>query len=85
VTDACINWETTVTALEKLREGVRARRAAHGPRTKIFNGVKAAAKELLVKTNGVNGNGHAHPEQIEKGFNDDAMDLLSRGKAAHAT
>lgn len=26
VTDACISWETTVPVLERLREGVRARR-----------------------------------------------------------
>jgi 3-deoxy-7-phosphoheptulonate synthase len=26
VTDACLAWEDTVTALERLREGVRARR-----------------------------------------------------------
>ena len=26
VTDACINWETTVHVLERLREGVRGRR-----------------------------------------------------------
>ena len=26
VTDACINWETTVQVLERLREGVRGRR-----------------------------------------------------------
>ncbi|KIY71542.1 phospho-2-dehydro-3-deoxyheptonate aldolase [Cylindrobasidium torrendii FP15055 ss-10] len=28
VTDACISWETTVLALDRLREGVRGRRAA---------------------------------------------------------
>lgn len=28
ITDACINWENTVTVLDRLREGVRARRAA---------------------------------------------------------
>lgn len=28
VTDACINWETTTKVLDRLREGVRARRAA---------------------------------------------------------
>lgn len=27
VTDACISWEATVPTLERLREGVRARRA----------------------------------------------------------
>jgi len=28
VTDACINWEATTRVLDRLREGVRARRAA---------------------------------------------------------
>ena len=32
VTDACIDWATTVTTLEKLREGVRARRQLLGPK-----------------------------------------------------
>lgn len=27
ITDACISWDTTVGVLERLREGVRARRA----------------------------------------------------------
>lgn len=27
VTDACISWETTIPTLERLREGVRGRRA----------------------------------------------------------
>jgi len=43
VTDACIAWETTVPVLERLREGVRARRAlvakqANGGYEKKFNG-----------------------------------------------
>jgi 3-deoxy-7-phosphoheptulonate synthase len=29
ITDACIDWETTVTALEQLAEAVRARRAVN--------------------------------------------------------
>lgn len=29
ITDACIDWETTVTTLENLAEAVRARRAAN--------------------------------------------------------
>jgi 3-deoxy-7-phosphoheptulonate synthase len=79
VTDACISWDTTVLALEKLREGVRARRAAVGAPNKLVNGVKAAMRNSLhVKSNGANGNGHAHPDQVEKGFNDDAMNLFSR-------
>jgi 3-deoxy-7-phosphoheptulonate synthase len=28
ITDACINWEDTIKALDVLREGVRARRVA---------------------------------------------------------
>lgn len=35
VTDACIDWDTTVATLEKLREGVRARRAMLGPQRTI--------------------------------------------------
>jgi 3-deoxy-7-phosphoheptulonate synthase len=30
ITDACINWETTVTVLEQLAEAVRARRKVTG-------------------------------------------------------
>ncbi len=32
VTDACIDWDTTVSTLDKLREGVRARRQLLGPK-----------------------------------------------------
>ncbi len=30
ITDACINWDTTITVLEDLAAAVRARRAANG-------------------------------------------------------
>lgn len=30
ITDACVNWETTVTVLEDLADAVRARRAING-------------------------------------------------------
>lgn len=30
ITDACINWENTITVLEDLAEAVRARRQANG-------------------------------------------------------
>ena len=33
ITDACINWEDTVTVLEDLAEAVRARRAVNGSST----------------------------------------------------
>ncbi|UZJ57133.1 hypothetical protein CBS101457_006453 [Exobasidium rhododendri] len=79
VTDACISWDTTIIALEKLREGVRARRAAVGPQNKILNGVKAVINNgISTKSNDANGNGHASQAQTEKGFNDDALNLFSR-------
>ena len=31
ITDACINWDSTVTTLEELAEAIRARRAAKAP------------------------------------------------------
>lgn len=44
VTDACIDWETTVTVLDRLREGVRGRREivkrqARGEKVNGINGV----------------------------------------------
>lgn len=66
VTDACINWDTTVTALNKLCEAVRARREA----TKSHGGIKV---KVL--------NGHYNPTvpevKIAKGFNDDAIALFA--------
>lgn len=65
VTDACLSWEMTVPALERLREGVRARRALVAQNVgHATNGIKEV-KLNGTKANGVNGtngaNGvHAH-------------------------
>ncbi|KAI0356442.1 3-deoxy-7-phosphoheptulonate synthase [Trametes cingulata] len=50
VTDACISWEQTVPVLERLREGVRGRRALVQKRARSFS-VDANG----VKLNGANG------------------------------
>ncbi|RHZ71039.1 3-deoxy-7-phosphoheptulonate synthase [Aspergillus turcosus] len=39
ITDACINWETTVTVLEDLADAVRARRAVKTSKSNGVNGV----------------------------------------------
>lgn len=51
VTDACLSWEMTVPVLDRLREGVRARRVfvARNATGHVTNGVKD------IKLNGVNG------------------------------
>lgn len=51
VTDACLSWEMTVPTLDRLREGVRARRelVARDARGYATNGVKE------IKLNGING------------------------------
>ncbi|KAH9854751.1 3-deoxy-7-phosphoheptulonate synthase [Lenzites betulinus] len=51
VTDACISWEQTVPALERLREGVRGRRALVQ---------KRARGSVSVKVDGANGVNGAH-------------------------
>lgn len=63
VTDACLSWEMTVPALERLREGVRARRelvtrkAGHiGVEEIKFNGTGA--------TNGVNDTNVANGSRV---------------------
>ncbi|CAD6884804.1 unnamed protein product [Tilletia controversa] len=68
VTDACIDWETTVAALDKLRSGVQARRATNPV---VGNAASAAA----------NGNGHSgytSPGTPAKGFNDDVLATLGK-------
>ncbi len=47
IPDACISWEQTVPALDRLREAVRGRRNA------VYR--KAMGMDIAVKTNGVNG------------------------------
>lgn len=41
ITDACIDWETTVTTLEELAEAVRARRALQAANGAASNGAAA--------------------------------------------
>ncbi|OJT11528.1 Phospho-2-dehydro-3-deoxyheptonate aldolase, tyrosine-inhibited [Trametes pubescens] len=50
VTDACISWEQTVPVLDRLREGVRGRRALVQKRARGHS-----AEAVSAKTNGVNG------------------------------
>lgn len=38
ITDACIDWDTTVTVLEQLAEAVRARREKNGVQNGVQNG-----------------------------------------------
>jgi len=66
VTDACISWEMTIPALDRLREAVRARRELVSRKAKgleiLSNGVKELKLNGVNGTNGVNGvngvNGH---------------------------
>ncbi|PWN53953.1 putative 3-deoxy-D-arabino-heptulosonate 7-phosphate synthase isoenzyme [Violaceomyces palustris] len=69
ITDACIAWETTVEALDKLRIGVQARRqkAPAGMRR-----TRSASGE------GVN-DGYLEPKTTGQGFNDAALASLGRG------
>ena len=63
ITDACINWDTTVSVLNKLREGVRARRA----RTpESANPTRKANENVL--PNALN----------QGGFNDHGIDTLGK-------
>ncbi|EJF63381.1 3-deoxy-7-phosphoheptulonate synthase [Dichomitus squalens LYAD-421 SS1] len=58
VTDACISWEQTVPVLERLREGVRARRA------RVRKGARGD-----VKLNGVNGSNGVNGTHAVNGAN----------------
>lgn len=77
ITDACINWETTVQALDQLREGVRARRAETlkeasqlkapvGMKVRGGDDTAASGMSSSVSSLGANGNGGA-------GFNDGVL------------
>ncbi|CAO1629319.1 unnamed protein product [Parajaminaea phylloscopi] len=75
ITDACINWETTVEALDELRAGVKARRAATAqekltpPAGMVVRGlVSAAASGRASPSGGAAG----------AGFNDGAMSALDK-------
>lgn len=50
VTDACISWQMTVPALDRLREGVRARRVLLARSVRNFEPLTCG-----MKLNGVNG------------------------------
>ncbi|GAA5997753.1 3-deoxy-7-phosphoheptulonate synthase [Rhodotorula paludigena] len=52
VTDACIDWETTVKVLNTLRSGVQARRKLTGGRRGIDNRALATASERASSVNG---------------------------------
>ncbi|KAK0519673.1 hypothetical protein OC834_007304 [Tilletia horrida] len=73
VTDACIDWETTVVALDKLRAGVQARRT-----TNPVVG-DAAANAAAAAANG--SSGHLTPGTPAKGFNDDVLATLGKRSA----
>lgn len=45
VTDACLSWDMTVPALERLREGVRARRELVSQKSKGLEHLANGAKE----------------------------------------
>src|SRR5882757_4726671 len=53
VTDACLSWEMTVPALDRLREAVRARRGLVSQKAKGLELLSNGVKEL--KLNGING------------------------------
>jgi len=60
VTDACLSWEMTVPALDRLREGVRARRelVAQNAAGSVSNGIKETKSNDVNDTgvvDGVNG------------------------------
>ncbi|KAL6718565.1 3-deoxy-7-phosphoheptulonate synthase [Lecanora helva] len=56
ITDACINWETTVDVLEQLADAVRTRREVRKAKSKgAANGVPATNGAPNGTTNGVNG------------------------------
>lgn len=63
ITDACISWETTVQALDKLREGVRARRSkSTNPPTQ-----RSTMNDDMLR-----------PKSTTAGFNDDALATLGK-------
>ncbi len=74
ITDACVNWETTVQALDTLREGVRKRR--ENPEAKRYFKARLSRSS---SSEGVNdhflqtgGKGQS------QGFNDDALATLGK-------
>lgn len=68
ITDACINWETTVKALDTLREGVRKRREVAGSRAPAGMRVRGQNASGTATPNGL-GEG----PDVAQGFNDAAL------------
>jgi 3-deoxy-7-phosphoheptulonate synthase len=80
VTDACISWETTVTALDTLREGVRARRAKLANAAKV-NGTANVA--IGGSESGINDGVLPRKDRESAGFNDDILSRLGRRGAGN--
>ena len=75
ITDACIDWDTTVQALDKLRAAVQTRRQKAA-------GVFQARMSRTNSSEGVNDFFlSAKDAQNNQGFNDAALDTLGRGNA----
>ena len=66
VTDACLSWEMTVPALDRLREGVRARRelVARSAGGHVTTGVKLTGVNAAKAANGVNGTSEVNGAQV---------------------
>jgi 3-deoxy-7-phosphoheptulonate synthase len=78
VTDACINWDTTVAALDKLRQAVRARRERAGPkqalnRSSSLHNVNGSSTSNA----GINDGVLPRKDNAEGNFNDAALARLS--------
>ncbi|SPO26337.1 probable 3-deoxy-D-arabino-heptulosonate 7-phosphate (DAHP) synthase isoenzyme [Ustilago trichophora] len=73
ITDACVNWDTTVQALDRLREGVRKRRES--PEAKRW--FKARLSRCS-SSEGVNDHFLRAGREGQTGFNDDALATLGR-------
>lgn len=84
MTDACINWDTTVTALNKLRQGVQARRKQHLRRSSSHGDINGLASSIssLKSGDGLNDEFLARHDQVNgssSGFNDQHLATLGKG------
>lgn len=75
ITDACVDWDTTVLALDLLREGVRKRRSSHH----ASNWFKAKLSRSS-SSEGVNDHFLSKQSEHHTGFNDDALTTLGKSK-----
>ncbi|KDN50420.1 putative 3-deoxy-D-arabino-heptulosonate 7-phosphate synthase isoenzyme [Tilletiaria anomala UBC 951] len=81
VTDACINWETTVSALNKLRQGVQARRQKvrsraasgdlNGSLASSISSLKEGINDAFLAT-------HDSANGVGSGFNDQHLATLGK-------